>query len=51
MVDIKTPRRTPGRLVAGALLAVLIGLTSQYMLALSPLLFLAPVLTLSLIHI
>ena len=45
MVDIKTPRRTPGRLVAGALLAVLIGLTSQYMLALSPLLFLAPVLT------
>lgn len=45
MVDIKTPRRTPGRLIAGALLAVLIGLTSQYMLALSPLLFLAPVLT------
>lgn len=45
MVDIKTPRRTPGRLIAGALLAMLIGLTSQYMLALSPLLFLAPVLT------
>ena len=45
MAELNAPRRTGGRLAAGVLFAVLIGLASQYMLVLSPIVFLAPVLT------
>ena len=45
MSELNSPRRASGGWIGGVVLGILLGLVSPYMLAVSPLIFLAPVLT------